>query len=149
VCACARVCGLQATVEAARASGGIYLEVRNPRKSAEGHIVRVVGWRQTPTLPTLLTLTRVMMILPAIWAMVVLLGPRPPLPWGGGRARVCVESCLAPLKRQSSPPLPPPPTQEYEVCFLKTEPEAPGSLTKVDHKWSVWHRYSDFEELDK
>ncbi len=35
------------------------------------------------------------------------------------------------------------------MCCLKTEPEAPGSLAKVDHKWSVWHRYSDFEELDK
>ena len=38
---------------------------------------------------------------------------------------------------------------EYEVCFLKSEAEAPGGVSKVDYKWSVWHRYSDFEELDK
>ena len=63
-------------MEEARTSGAMYLEIRNPRRSPEGHV-------------------------------------------------------------------------EYEVCFLKSEAEAPGGVSKVDYKWSVWHRYSDFEELDK
>lgn len=39
------------------------------------------------------------------------------------------------------------PAQEFELCLLKVE--GGERLTQKEYKWSVWHRYSDFKELDR